>query len=106
MPQWHILRSYHFLAEVTFKSFKIIVLYGPMFPLHGFRLYNIESFFSTHPNALPYCSVITPHSSKIFFDCVTTDRSLIVTNKKVLYLQVFYSTLLWFHQSSPQNKQF
>ena len=61
-----------------FKSFKITVLHGPMFTSHGFRLYNIETFFSTHPNALPYCSVVTPHSSKIS-DSVILDRSLIVT---------------------------
>ena len=30
-----------------------------MFTSHGFRLYNIETFFSTHPNALSYCSAVT-----------------------------------------------
>ena len=60
------------------KSFKITVLYGPMLTSYGFRLYNIESFFPKHPNALSHCSTVTPHSSKIS-DCVTSDRSFIVT---------------------------
>ena len=63
---------------LAFKSFKITVLYGPMFTSHGFRLYNIETFFSTHPNALSYCSAVTSHSSKICCS-VTSNRSLIVT---------------------------
>ena len=49
-----------------------------MFASLGFHLYNIEAFFSTHLNALSYCSGVTPHSSKIS-DSVTSDRSLIVT---------------------------
>ena len=36
-----------------------------MFTSLGFRLYNIEALFSTHPNALSYCYGVTPHSSKI-----------------------------------------
>ena len=48
-----------------------------MFASLGFHLYNIEAF-STHLNALSYCSGVTPHSSKIS-DSVTSDRSLIVT---------------------------
>ena len=63
---------------LDFKSFKITVLYDPMFTSHGFHLYNIETFFSTHPNALSYCSAVTPHSPKIC-DSVTSGRSLIVT---------------------------
>ena len=47
-----------------------------MLALHGFRLYNTETFFSTHPNVLSYGSAVTPHSSEIS-DCVTLDRSLI-----------------------------
>ena len=47
-----------------------------MFASHGFSLYNIETFLSTHPNAFLYCSAVTPHSSKIS-DSVTLDRSLI-----------------------------
>ena len=49
-----------------------------MFASHGFRLYNIDTFFPTHSNALSYCSAVTPHSSKIS-DSMTSDRSLIVT---------------------------
>ena len=48
-----------------------------MFTLHGFRLYNIETFFPTYPNALSYCSAVTPHSSKNS-DSVTSNRSIIV----------------------------
>ena len=48
-----------------------------MFTSHGFHLYNIETFFSTHPNSLSYYSAVTPHSPKIS-DSVTSDRSLIV----------------------------
>ena len=47
-----------------------------MFTLHGFHLYNIETFPSTYPNALPHCSAATAHSSKIY-DSVTSDRSLV-----------------------------
>ena len=54
------------------KSFKVTVLYGPMFTSDGFRLYNIK----TDPNSFPYCSAVTPHSSKIS-DSVTSDKSLI-----------------------------
>ena len=49
-----------------------------MFTPNGFHLYNIETFFSTHPNALSYCSAVTPNSSKIS-DSMTSGRSLIVT---------------------------
>ena len=43
-----------------------------------FHLFNIETSFPTHPNALPYCSGVTPLYSKTS-DNVTSDRSLIVT---------------------------
>ena len=49
-----------------------------MFTSHGFHLYNIDTFCSIHPNALSYCSLVTPHSSKIS-DNVISDRSLLVT---------------------------
>ena len=57
-----------------------------LFTSNGFHLYNIENFFFTHPNALLYCSAVTPHSSKIS-DSVTSDRSFTVTKKvpKVFY---------------------
>ena len=61
---------------LDFKSFKITVLYGPMYTSHGYRLYNIETFFSKHPNALSNCSAVTPHSK---VNSVTSDRSLIAT---------------------------
>ena len=63
---------------LDFKSFKTTVLYGHTFTSHGFRLYNIYTFLFTHPNALSYCSAVTPHSSKIS-DSITSDRPLIVT---------------------------
>ena len=59
------------------KSFEITVLYGPIFTSNGFRLYNIETCFSTNPIALTYCSAVTPHSSKTS-DSVKSDRPLIV----------------------------
>ena len=49
-----------------------------MFISHAFRLYNIDTCFSTHPNELSYCSAVTPHSFKIS-DSVTSNRVLIVT---------------------------
>ena len=63
---------------VDFKRFKIKALYGLMFTSHAFRLYNIDTCFSTHPNGLSYCSAVTPHSFKIS-DSVTSNRVLIVT---------------------------
>ena len=58
---------------LDFKSFKIRVLYGPSL-LHMIFVYVTEKpFFSTHHNALPYCSPVTPHSSKIS-DNVTSDK--------------------------------
>ena len=59
-------------------SFKITVLHGPMFTSIGFHLCNIETFFSKHPNALPYCSGVNPHTSQIS-DSVTSERLFIVT---------------------------
>ena len=49
-----------------------------MFTSHDSHLYNIETFFSTHPNALSYCSNVTPHFSKIS-DSVRSGQSPIVT---------------------------
>ena len=49
-----------------------------MFTSHDFRLYNIETFFPTHLNALSYCSDITSLFSNTS-ESVTSDRSLIVT---------------------------
>ena len=48
-----------------------------MFTSLGFRLYDIETIFSTHSNAFLYCSGVIPHSCKIS-DSRTSDRSLIV----------------------------
>ena len=55
-----------------------------MFTSHGFHLYNIETFFSTHPNGLSYCSALTIHSFKIS-DSVTSDRSLTLIISKSTY---------------------
>ena len=38
----------------------------------------LRPFLNIHPNVLPYCSGITPHSSKIFTSA-TSDRPLTVT---------------------------
>ena len=59
-----------------------------MFTSHAFRLYNIETFFSTHPNAMSYCSAVTPNSSKIS-DSVISYRSLIVIIKESILSKSF-----------------
>ena len=65
-----------------------------MFTSHGFRLYNIETFCSTHPNAYSYCSAVTPQSSEIT-GSATSDRSLIVTIKESA-LSISFFTLLYY----------
>ena len=58
-----------------------------MFTSHGFCLHNIETFCSTHPNALPFCSAVNPHSSKSS-ESVTSDRSLTCFFYKQLHFWV------------------
>ena len=58
-----------------------------MFTSHVYYLF--RDLFSTHPNALSYCSAVTPHSSKIC-NSVTSDRSLIVTVQESTFLISYF----------------